>query len=351
MRIGWKQVAIAGVAAAIMGFAFAWSGIMGIGARSGHWAVTDWFLHWTMKNSVRTASLGTEPPPLDNPEMLKLGAGHYEQGCAFCHGSPAQARSQVVFNMLPVPPDLKLKVPEWTDAELFHIVQDGVRFTGMPAWPSEHREDEVWAMVAFLRQVPRMEAARYRQLAGLAETAEAGEQAELNCQSCHAQERLNGNSLIPNLAGQSEDYLRTSLLAYLKGERASGVMQAAVAGLGADDVGMLARFYSAMEHKPLNAAGTNPRGADIEAGRQLAIKGRSQDRIPACLSCHDRQDANPAYPRLSGQSAPYLAQQLRLFREDHRGGTAFRHLMVPAAKNLTDRDVENLSAYFASETR
>lgn len=350
MRLGWKHLAIAAVAAVILGFAFAWSGIMGIGARSGHWAVTDWFLHWTMKNSVRTASLGTEPPPLDNPEMLKLAAGHYEQGCAFCHGSPAEARSQVVFNMLPVPPDLKVKVPEWTDAELFHIVQDGVRFTGMPAWPSDHREDEVWAMVAFLRQVPRMDAGKYCELAGLGDVS-SQQKVDLNCQSCHAEDRLNGQSLIPSLAGQSEAYLRATLLAYLKGERASGVMQAAVAGLDANDVGRLAHTYATMQRKPIDAGGVNPRGADVQAGKDLAMNGRAQDRIPACLSCHERKDSNPAYPRLSGQSAPYLAQQLRLFREGYRGGTAFSHLMIPAANNLTDKDIENLSAYFASELR
>ena len=56
--------------------------------------------------------------------------------------------------MLPAPPDLKDKIAGWSDAELFQIVQHGVRFTGMPAWPAAGREDEAWAMVAFLRRYP-----------------------------------------------------------------------------------------------------------------------------------------------------------------------------------------------------
>lgn len=348
MVLRWKHLILAAVGAVFLGFFVAWSGLMGIGARSGHWAITEWFLHWTMQNSVRTASLSTEPPPLDNPEMLKLGAGHYEQGCAFCHGSPALARSAVVFNMLPVPPDLKDKVPEWSEEELFHIVKDGVRFTGMPAWPAEHREDEVWAMVAFLKQLPDMQADRYRHLAGLGAKSEGAGQPQLTCQSCHDPKRLNGQSLIPHLAGQSQTYLRDSLIAYINNERASGVMATAVTGLTEENAAQLAAFYAGMERSPLSVDDANPRGANVEAGRKLAERGRSEDRIPACLSCHDRVNGNPAYPSLKGLSAPYLSTQLKLFREGHRGGTKFSHLMIPAAKNLTDADIENLSAYFAS---
>jgi mono/diheme cytochrome c family protein len=55
--------------------------------------------------------------------------------------------------MLPQPPDLADVVGEWNNAQLFRIVKHGVRFTGMPAWPMQDRDDEVWAMVAFLREL------------------------------------------------------------------------------------------------------------------------------------------------------------------------------------------------------
>ena len=351
MVLRWKHVVLTIVAATLLGFIFAWSGLMGIGARSGHWAVTDWFLHWVMRNSVRTAALETDPPPLDNPEMLKMAAGHFEQGCAYCHGSPAEERSQVPRNMLPEPPDLKGKVPEWTKAELFHIVQDGVRFTGMPAWPAPHREDEVWAMVAFLERVPQMSAQDYRRLAGIESNSMGGTGTLLTCQSCHAEDRLNGLSLVPSLAGQSQTYLRESLAAYVDGRRLSGVMQAAVAGLSTEELDTLAREYAGMQRQSLAPAQRNPRQADVAKGRELAEKGRAADRIPACLTCHERVDGNPAYPKLKGQSAAYLAAQLRLFRDEHRGGGKFSHLMLPVANNLTDADIENVSAYFASGQR
>ncbi|MGN7294198.1 c-type cytochrome [Rhizobium sp. SAFR-030] len=347
MFVRWKYLIAAAVVAPFVGLFVAWSGLIGIGASSGHWSITDWFLHYTMRSSIRTAALGKTVPPLDNPEMLPMAAAHYEQGCAMCHGSPARARPAVVFGMLPVPPELAPQVPTWTNAQLFQIVQHGVRFTGMPAWAAEHREDEVWAMVAFLRQLPGMDAARYRQLAGLAPGEPAGQADVLGCQSCHAEDRLNGRSLIPSLAGQSPDYLRDSLVAYLEGERHSGIMQTAVNGLKVEDAGRLAAYFAGLPRNGIAAADRNPRGADAAAGEQLALRGRAENQIPACSTCHEKADGNPAFPRLSGQSVPYLAQQLRLFRDGYRGGGSFSHLMTRAADNLTDKDIEDLAAYYA----
>ena len=69
--------------------------------------------------------------------------------------------------MLPEPPDLAPLISTWTDEQLFEIVQHGVRFTGRPAWPTQERPDEVWSMVAFLRQLPDMDANRYQELSDL----------------------------------------------------------------------------------------------------------------------------------------------------------------------------------------
>ncbi len=348
MFIRWKYILAAAIAAPLLALLVAWSGLVGIGASSGHWAVTDWFLHWAMRSSTRTAALQTEVPPFDNPEMLPVAAGHYEQGCAMCHGSPAMERSATVFGMLPVPPDLGPRIPTWTDAELFQIVQHGVRFTGMPAWPTQVRKDEVWDMVAFLRQMPGMTAERYRELSGIHADEGSADDTLLTCQSCHDEQRLNGRSLIPSLAGQSEAYLSASLMAYVRRERHSGIMQTAVQGLDAQEVEEFAAYYARMERRSIAAGEANPRGADIAAGRQLAMQGRPKDRIAACLTCHDKPDANPLYPALSGQSVPYLSRQLHLFRSGERGGTQVHHLMTQAADHLTDSDIENLAAYFAS---
>src|SRR5690606_30483543 len=136
---------------ALAGFLVAASGIIPIKASSGHWAITEWFLEFSMSRSVATHSLGIKTPPLDDPALILKGAGHYENGCMPCHGSPALPYPRVAWSMTPPPPNLTRSISEWKPKELFYIVKHGVKFTGMPAWPSQVRDDEVWAMVAFLR--------------------------------------------------------------------------------------------------------------------------------------------------------------------------------------------------------
>ena len=67
--------------------------------------------------------------------------------------------------MVPAPPVLADVVDDWNSRELFWIVKHGIKYTAMPAWSTQRRDDEVWAMVAFLQQLPRMEAPHYRELA------------------------------------------------------------------------------------------------------------------------------------------------------------------------------------------
>ncbi len=75
---------------------------------------------------------------------------------------------------------------------------------------------------------------------------------------------------------------------------------------------------------------------------------KGKTRASACVACHgpDGNSANPEWPKLAGQSSLYIIKQLRLFRTGERGNP----LMTPMAKGLSDQDVENLGAYFASQT-
>lgn len=353
MRIGWKHLVALVIVLPLLGLGVGWSGLMGVGASSGHWAATDWFLHWVMRNSVRTSALFTDTPPLDDPALLPPAAGHYETGCAICHGSPAQGRSDAVLAMLPSPPNLTEVVPTWSDKELFEIVKHGVRFTGMPAWPAQLRDDEVWAMVAFLRQLPEMSADAYIRLSGLHGIGKAGEVSPLpiTCESCHADRKLTDASLIPRLAGQSETYLLNSLKAYAghgrsSGGRPSGIMQVAVGTLPQEGLPELARYYARQKLPQRPASKVD--AALLAKGRELAERGRPADKVPACLSCHEKQDANPAYPRLSGQNRAYIRQQLQLFHAGTRGGSKFSHLMTEAAENLKPDDIEAAAAYFSN---
>lgn len=345
MLIGCKHFVGLLLAGVLGAFLLAWSGLVGVSASTGHWKATDWFLHWVMRSSVRTAALGTNAPVFTDG-MLPMAAGHFEAGCAICHGSPALARPESVGKMLPAPPDLKDKIATWTDAELFQIVQHGIRFTGMPAWPVADREDEAWAMVAFLRRYGDLDTNRYRALAGYAATQSTTADTALEaCNGCHMPERLGAQSLIPDLTGQSALYLEQALAAYADGTRPSGTMAVAIQGLSEWERQTLAGHFATLPAASLPLTVQNPLS---RRGETLAVKGDPERRIPACLSCHDKANANPAYPHLSGQAEAYLANQLRLFVGKKRGGGPFRALMIQAAANLEDEDIAALAAYFAA---
>ena len=344
MRMTWKRFSAGIAAVTAAGLIAVWAGIIDVRASTGHWRITDWFLHWVMQSSVRTAALGTQAPPFTQP-MLPLAAGHYETGCAGCHGSPAMPRPAAVENMLPPPPDLMQVIATWSDAQLFEIVKHGVRYTGMPAWPTLERDDEAWAMVAFLRKYPSLDQSAYQGLAGFSATQSLGfDRIVESCEGCHSTARLDETSLIPRLAGQSETYLRDSLEAYGTGKRPSGVMEAALSRISVGERHRLAKYFA---DQSLPAA-TRPDAETVNRGKTLAEHGDKMRGIAACAACHDTPGVNDAYPRLAGQSAAYLENQLRLFLSGNRGGAAFADVMTRAVAGLGDDDIRTLAAYYGS---
>ncbi|RUW94189.1 c-type cytochrome [Mesorhizobium sp. M7A.F.Ca.US.010.02.1.1] len=353
MHVNWKHLAI-GLAILPVAVLFAtWIGFFNVGASTGHWKVTEWFLHFAMRSAVRTYALTVKVPDELPRYAIQPAAGHFARGCAICHGAPGEPRSPAVLAMLPQPPDLVGKVGEWTDAELFRIVQHGVRFTGMPAWPTQQRDDEVWAMVAFLRELPMMDEARWRDLAYGSSEPPTGqtrglERALADCTRCHGTDGLGRSPATPVLASQRETYLLESLRAYAAGHRQSGVMGISVTAVDPALLADLARHFSAL---PAPATSMQPDRARIARADEIARRGIPERDVPACLGCHGRPDRNPIYPELSGQPAKYIATQLELFREEKRSGTRFAHLMRNAAKNLSDEDIAALAAYFAQMSR
>jgi hypothetical protein len=77
LKITWKRTTTTTAVLFFLAMAFAWSGILNIGASSGHWAITDWFLHWSMRNTVRTYAALTVKEPATDASGLISAAGHY----------------------------------------------------------------------------------------------------------------------------------------------------------------------------------------------------------------------------------------------------------------------------------
>src|SRR5688572_8936450 len=83
---GWTAAAFASLA--ILAGIVAWSGLVNVAASRGHWATVERFLAFGMRRSVEVRAMAIAAPPLDSPDLVRLGAAHFHGGCAFCHGAP-----------------------------------------------------------------------------------------------------------------------------------------------------------------------------------------------------------------------------------------------------------------------
>lgn len=321
-RLLHTMAALAGLglagAAAVVGF-----GLYNVSAQVGLLPGVSWVLHTTFRNSVRLrAPSMEEAPDLTDPDLIALGAGHYVTACAMCHGTPDSPRSATARAMVPQPPAITEAVANWQPNELHWIVENGVKMTGMPAWPATGRGDEVWSVVAWLVTVRQETAPR----PPVEQTGAA------YCRTCHG---VIGGP-VPRLDILSPDYIATQLEAYRTGLRPSGIMAQAASVIQRETFAELAAELGKTE--PALVAPRFPKEGE---GVELARRGNRD--VPACLSCHG-DDRNKG-PRLTGQPETYLSAQLRLWRD---GTYTHDPLMVAAARDLTDAEIAVLSRYFGA---
>ncbi|MET0238730.1 MAG: c-type cytochrome [Sphingobium sp.] len=337
VRITIKRLILAALLLAAAGLGFAWSGLFQISASSGHWPITDWFLHWTMRNSVRThAAFQPAFEPADGKQLVSA-AGHYRQACQVCHGAPGVAPSAVMARATPPAPDLSVTAREWSDPQLFWIVEHGVKYTGMPAWGAPGRRDEVARMAAFVRRLPGMTARQYRALTEVATGPDLpGLRPGLlaTCTGCHgADGRGRGQGDIPILGGQNPAYLRASLNAYASGKRPSAVMHVAAAPLSADEIDRLSTYFAAMPGLSAAPSGAHP----------LLTKGMPARQLPACTNCHA---PGKSYPVLYGQKPAYVAGRLNNWHGDPTVIDAHKSkaTMAVIARRIPQEDIDGLAA-------
>ncbi len=346
----WKAIAIAGAVALILAIAFIWSGFYNVSAQRQHFDVTTWLLGQVRKQSVRAQSNAVPEPPanLNSLDMIRLGAAHYESGCAACHGAPGRPPAAIRTAMLPEPPSLGEVVDQWSRRELFWIVHNGQKYTGMPAWIAYSRDDEVWPLVAFIERLPEMQPEEYRRLSGAGAVIPGvsfgeGEQGLALCVRCHgAPGEWPKSSLVPILSSQSEAYLRRALKEYRSGTRPSGYMQLVASGLNDAAIDRLVMAYVSGAAPPPR----EDRTAETSRGAVIFASGIPERDVPPCAACHT--GSNPQFPLLAGQPAAFISAQLRVFRERTRENSGFGAIMTQVAKTMTDADIAAVSAYLAT---
>lgn len=110
------------------------------------------------RNLSIPAEAGEKRNPLSaTPIALAEARDHFADHCAVCHANDGSGMTEMGSNMYPPTPDMrKPDTQELTDGQIFYIIRNGIRFTGMPGWGGEG--DENWKLVLFIRHLPQLTA-------------------------------------------------------------------------------------------------------------------------------------------------------------------------------------------------
>jgi len=141
--------------------AYVKSGVFDVGAAKRHTKLTWWITHETMIHSVRSHARRIAPPAGFTAPQVAAGFCAYQTHCVACHGAAAVARESWVSGMEPSPPYLLDVTRQFTPAQLFWIIKNGIKMTGMPAWGASMSDAEIWQTVAWLEVSPKLSPQTY----------------------------------------------------------------------------------------------------------------------------------------------------------------------------------------------
>jgi cytochrome c553 len=164
------------------------------------------------------------------------------------------------------------------------------------------------------------------------------------CIACHT---VDGNAVVaafPKLAGLHAEYLEKQLQDYATGARQHETMQAFAEDLSRNEMRALAAHFS--EQRRHDGVVTEPEL--VEQGRRIYHEGNRERGVPACAGCHKPDGSGtPRSVMIAGQNAPYVQEQLSLFKNDRRANDRGR-LMRTVAGRLTPEEIRAVAQYVAS---
>jgi mono/diheme cytochrome c family protein len=157
-------------AASIAGAAaFGWMTIRrGLSARDNPSVVETYVAETARRLSVPASERNATNPFPPIPEVLTEARAHFADHCATCHGNDGSGKTQIGQNLYPKTPDMRLSnTQNLTDGEIYYVIHNGIRLTGMPAWGTEEKDEDSWKLVVFIRHLPELTPAEEREMEAL----------------------------------------------------------------------------------------------------------------------------------------------------------------------------------------
>ena len=162
------------------------------------------------------------------------------------------------------------------------------------------------------------------------------------CEVCHGKDGVSTDPAVPSLAGQHKLYTVRELQAYKKGSRKNAAMNTIARSMTDKEMSGLANYFAGL--RPMTAPGNSlPAAPGGEQGPSLFAQGEVSYSF--CQNCHGpRGYGNQANPRIAGQQAPYLIEQLKAYKSGARKSP----IMSGIASALDENEIKALAAYMAA---
>lgn len=146
--------------AAVLGAAY--FGLVNVGADDPHFPAVHAFLAMARDRSIEVRARNIKVPNLKDPALVKAGAGNYNAMCIGCHLAPGLQKTELSQALYPAPANLSKSGVSGDPATAFWIIKHGIKATGMPAWGKSMEDQYIWGIVAFLDQLPQLNAEEYQ---------------------------------------------------------------------------------------------------------------------------------------------------------------------------------------------
>jgi len=113
---------------------------------------------YVLRRAVRNHAAAQPNPLPATAENIKAGEHEYLEHCAVCHAPDGSARDLLGADFFPPIARLARGAPSWSDGELYYIIANGIRYTGMPGFGQRHDPGEIWKMILWIRHLPHLTA-------------------------------------------------------------------------------------------------------------------------------------------------------------------------------------------------
>ena len=157
-----RRVAVALALVAVAGGTLAWLFLRhGVSARDEPWAIEALIARQVRHLAIPSGARQLANPVEPTEDVMAEAMAHFADHCFVCHSNDGSGNTDFGRGMYPKAPDMRLPDTQGlSDGELFYIIRNGIRFTGMPGFATVPVEEdaETWGLVHFIRRLPQLSA-------------------------------------------------------------------------------------------------------------------------------------------------------------------------------------------------